>query len=79
MSTVVGAPGEKSQDVHVALWNLDRIDQRNLPLDGVYHYGTRTTVGTGKDVNVYILDSGIHSTHREFKRWHEEGSRASYG
>ena len=79
LATIVSNPGKKTQDLHVALWNLDRIDQRDLPLDKVDRYGGSTTVGTGKDVNVYILDSGINPTHREFQKWKEEGSRASYG
>lgn len=41
---------------------MDRIDQRNLPLDELYHYNF-----TGKDVNVYIVDSGIRSSHVEFE------------
>jgi subtilisin family serine protease len=75
----INRPGQKTQDVHVALWNLDRIDQRDLPLDKKYHYGSNTTIGTGSGVNVYILDSGIHPTHREFLRWNGNGTRASYG
>eukprot|EP00210_Caulerpa_lentillifera_P007903 g7544.t1 len=75
----IGDPGEKIQEVHVALWNLDRVDQRDLPLDRNYHYGTNTTVGTGAGVNIYLLDSGIHPTHREFQKWTGSESRASYG
>jgi subtilisin family serine protease len=49
-----------------ATWGLDRIDQRNLPLDGNYTFNVD---GTG--VNAYIIDTGIRTTHGEF------GGRAS--
>jgi aqualysin 1 len=51
-----------------ATWGLDRIDQRDRPLNGTYTY-TRT--GTG--VTVYVIDSGIRFAHNEF------GTRASLG
>ncbi len=44
-----------------ASWGLDRIDQRELPLDKYYAY---TNTGTG--VNAYIIDTGILPTHYEF-------------
>jgi subtilisin family serine protease len=44
-----------------APWGLDRIDQRNRPLDAVYDYNR---IGTG--VTVYVIDSGIRATHSEF-------------
>jgi subtilisin family serine protease len=50
-----------------APWGLDRIDQRDLPLSTTFTYGY-----TGKDVIVYVLDTGIRKTHKEF------GTRAAY-
>lgn len=44
-----------------ATWGLDRIDQRDLPLNGTYTY---TPTGTG--VKAYIIDTGIRATHTQF-------------
>jgi subtilisin family serine protease len=49
-----------------ATWGLDRIDQRNLPLNGTYTY-----TPTGAGVRAYILDTGILTAHTQF------GGRAS--
>jgi serine protease len=44
-----------------ATWGLDRIDQRALPLNGTYIYDTNAS-----GVDVYIIDTGIRSTHTQF-------------
>jgi aqualysin 1 len=45
----------------VGSWGLDRIDQRNLPLNGTYF-----PPNGGEGVTAYIADTGIRSTHQEF-------------
>ncbi|MFO7250921.1 MAG: S8 family serine peptidase [Actinomycetes bacterium] len=57
-----------AQQVNPPSWGLDRIDQRRLPLDGVYGYP-----GTASNVTAYIIDTGILTTHSDF------GGRASHG
>jgi len=47
-------------------WGLDRIDQRNRPLSATYTYNW-----TGSGVRVYVIDTGIRTSHTQF------GGRAS--
>lgn len=47
-------------------WGLDRIDQRNLPLNAIYTFNR-----TGSGVRAYVIDTGIRTSHSQF------GGRAS--
>ncbi|MDX1626077.1 MAG: S8 family serine peptidase, partial [Wenzhouxiangellaceae bacterium] len=47
----------------VPSWGLDRIDQRDLPLDDTFQWVDDPSVS---DVHVYVLDTGIRSTHEDF-------------
>ncbi|WP_341718310.1 S8 family serine peptidase [Micromonospora sp. FIMYZ51] len=49
-------------------WGLDRIDQRNLPLNSSYTYPN-----TASNVTSYVIDTGIRITHSDF------GGRATWG
>lgn len=49
------------QQENQATWGLDRVDQVDLPLDTVYHYGA-----TGAGVTAFIIDTGIRADHAEF-------------
>lgn len=51
-----------------ATWGLDRIDQRDLPLNGTYNFNF-----TGAGITAYIVDTGIRATHSEF------GNRVNVG
>lgn len=42
-------------------WGLDRVDQRDLPLDKKYTYPN-----TASNVTAYVVDTGVRTTHRDF-------------
>jgi serine protease len=44
-----------------ATWGIDRVDQRNLPLNQTYTYDT-----TASSVHAYILDTGVLLNHSQF-------------
>jgi aqualysin 1 len=45
-----------------ATWGIDRVDQRNRPLDNKYSYNF-----TGLGVRAYVIDSGIDYNHPQFE------------
>jgi subtilisin family serine protease len=51
-----------------ATWGIDRVDQRERPLDNSYTYGTEAS-----GVTAYVIDTGIRITHAEL------GGRARHG
>jgi len=50
-------------------WGLNRVSQRNLPLDPVYTYPS----SAGEGVRIYVVDTGIYLAHNDF------GGRAVFG
>ncbi|XP_071504420.1 alkaline serine exoprotease A-like [Diadema antillarum] len=56
---------EQDKTIHsyevVGSWGIDRIDQRNLPMDN-----DMTIDGYGADVNVYVIDTGVNPNHVDF-------------
>jgi subtilisin family serine protease len=44
-----------------ATWGLDRVDQRDRPLNGTYIYNY-----TASNVRAYVIDSGIRASHGQF-------------
>jgi subtilisin family serine protease len=66
--SVTPLSGQEAQ----ATWGLDRIDQRDLPLDGAFDPGA-----TGESVHAYVLDTGIDVNHVEFAGRLGEGFSAT--
>ncbi|CAG7650512.1 S8 family peptidase [Actinacidiphila bryophytorum] len=60
-TTTRPAAGQRGIRAAASSWGLDRIDQRNLPLDGQF-----TTTGKGAGATAYIMDTGIDFGHSEF-------------
>jgi len=56
-------------ETSTGLWNLDRISERVLNLDGVFDYFE----SAGAGITVYVIDTGIYVQHQDF------GGRARWG
>jgi subtilisin family serine protease len=59
-SRYIGGPSAVTEQSY-ATWGLDRIDQRNLPLNGTYKY-----FQNGSGVHIYVIDTGIYAGHADF-------------
>ena len=47
-----------------APWNLSRIDQRSSV--DPYYFDNSSPTGAGAGVNVYVIDTGIRTSHQQF-------------
>jgi len=43
-------------------WGIDRVDQRDLPLNGIYKWRK-----SGDGVTAYVIDTGVRFTHTQFQ------------
>lgn len=43
-------------------WGIDRINQRNLPLDYLYNFNTTDS----SDIDIYVIDTGVDIHHSQF-------------
>jgi subtilisin family serine protease len=56
---------------HPLNWGLDRIDDRELPMNGQYHYRL-----SGRGTEIYILDTGLYLDHTEFEPINDANKQA---
>jgi subtilisin family serine protease len=70
-------PGAPARSPRAASWGLDRIDQRDLPLDGTMDLqaANASAVG-GSGVLAYVIDTGVRSDHAQFGGRVESGYTA---
>jgi len=59
-SSPVTPQGSGLAPVPAASWGLDRVDERDLPLDGLI-----ARAGSGAGVDAYVIDTGVYATHEE--------------
>jgi subtilisin family serine protease len=60
-------PNGRTRSPRAASWGLDRLDQRNLPLDGVMDpSAAAATAAGGAGVTAYVIDTGVRSDHEQF-------------
>ncbi len=59
-SSSITPQGSGLAPVPAASWGLDRIDERDLPLDGLI-----ARAGSGAGVDAYVIDTGVYAMHEE--------------
>ena len=70
-------PGAPARSPRAASWGLDRLDQRDLPLDGTMDLqAANASAGGGSGVTAYVIDTGVRSDHAQFGGRVESGYTA---